>query len=68
MKGFFSKCDQIRRIMRIWSYLLKKLLMENFNFRAVTAFSELHSRKSRVGKGIYLKNCKYETAPKKRII
>ena len=33
IKGFFSKCDQIRRKLRIWlSYLLKKSLMENFIF------------------------------------
>ena len=30
IKDFFSKCDQIRRKLRIWSYLLKKSLMENF--------------------------------------
>ena len=24
IKDFFSKCDQIRRFLRIWSYLLKK--------------------------------------------
>ena len=30
IKDFFSKYDQIR--MRIWSYLLKKSLMENFIF------------------------------------
>ena len=29
---FFSKCDQNRRNPRIWSYLLKKSLMENFIF------------------------------------
>ena len=32
---FFSKCDQIRSFLRIWSYLMKKTLMENFIFRAV---------------------------------
>ena len=32
MKDFFSKCDQIRRKLRIWSHLLKKSLMENFIF------------------------------------
>ena len=32
---FFSKCDQIRSFLRIWSHLLKKSLMENFNFCAV---------------------------------
>ena len=33
--GFLSKCDQIRRKLRIWSHLLKKFLMENFTFFAV---------------------------------
>ena len=32
IKDFFSKCDQIRRKPRIWSYLLKKSLMGNFIF------------------------------------
>ena len=32
IKDFFSKCDQIRRKLRIWSRLLKKSLMENFIF------------------------------------
>ena len=27
---FWSKCDQVRGKLRIWSYLLKKFLMENF--------------------------------------
>ena len=35
IKDFFSKCDQIRRKLRIWSHLLKKSLMENFFFCAV---------------------------------
>ena len=35
IKDSFSKCDQIRRILRIWSHLLKKSLMENFIFCAV---------------------------------
>ena len=35
VKDFFSKCDQIRRKLRIWSHLLKKSLMENFIFCAV---------------------------------
>ena len=35
IKDFFSKCDQIRSFLRIWSHLLKKSLMENFIFRAV---------------------------------
>ena len=32
IKDFFSKCDQIRSFLRIWSHLLKKSLMENFIF------------------------------------
>ena len=32
----FCKFDQIHRKLRIWSYLLKKSLMENFIFCAVT--------------------------------
>ena len=32
IKAFFSKCDQIRNFLRIWPYLLKKSLMENFIF------------------------------------
>ena len=32
IKYFFSKCDQIRRKLRILSLLLKKSLMENFIF------------------------------------
>ena len=34
-KDFFSKCDEIRRKLRIWSHLLKKSLVENFIFCAV---------------------------------
>ena len=47
IKYFFGKCDKIRRKLRIWSYLLKKSLMENFNFCAVvklhTVFIILHT-------------------------
>ena len=34
-KDFFSKCNQIFSFLRIWSHLLKKSLMGNFNFCAV---------------------------------
>ena len=30
IKDFFSKCDQIRSFLRIWSHLLNKSLVENF--------------------------------------
>ena len=33
--GFFSKCDQIRRKLRIWTHLLEKRFMENFIFRVM---------------------------------
>ena len=39
MKDFFSKCDQIRRKLRIWSYLLKKSLMENVILDAFVGIS-----------------------------
>ena len=32
IKCSFSKCDQIRSILRIWPHLLKKFLMGNFIF------------------------------------
>ena len=35
IKDFFSKCDQIRSFLRIWSHLLKKSVMESFIFCAV---------------------------------
>ena len=35
VKDFFSRCDQIRSILRIWSHLLTKSLMKNFIFCAV---------------------------------
>ena len=38
IKDLFSKCDQIRIFLRIWSHLLKKSLMENFIFCVVEFF------------------------------
>ena len=35
IKDFFSKYDQSRRQLRIWSHLRKKFLMENFILCAV---------------------------------
>ena len=35
MKAFFSKCDQIRSLLRIWSHLMKKSLTQNFIFCTV---------------------------------
>ena len=31
---FFSKCDEVRTFLRIWSHLLKKSVVENFIFCA----------------------------------
>ena len=42
VKDFFSKYDQIRRKLWIWSYLLKKSLMENFVFSAVCHTESVH--------------------------
>ena len=39
IKGFFSKCDQVRSCLRIWSHLLKKSWMENFIFWAVSVMT-----------------------------
>ena len=35
IQNFFSKCDQIRKKLRICLHLLKKSLMKNFVFCAV---------------------------------
>ena len=43
LKYFFSKCDQIRRKLRIFSHLLKKSLMENLIFCAVLSALKLNS-------------------------
>ena len=40
IKDFFSKCGQIRSLLRIWSHLLKKSLMENYIFCAVLLLLE----------------------------
>ena len=47
IKDNFSKCDQIRRKLRIWSHLLKKYLMENFTFYAVPNVLFVASRQGR---------------------
>ena len=35
VKDFFSKCDQIRNFLQIWSHILKKSVTKNFIFCAV---------------------------------
>ena len=44
IKDFFSKCDQLRSKLRVWSPLLKKSLMEPLNFCAVWALIQYHPR------------------------
>ena len=44
IKYFFSKCDQIRSFLQIWSHLLKKSLMENIIFCAVLIVTNLGGR------------------------
>ena len=43
---FFSKWDQIRKNLRIWSLLLKKSLMENFIFCAVFDFLKFNNNQT----------------------
>ena len=45
IKGFSSKCDQIRRNLRICQHLLEKSLMENFIFCAVPVLSDALMKK-----------------------
>ena len=44
IKDFFSKCDQIRCFLWIWSHLLKKSLMEKFIFCAVLFYASSKER------------------------
>ena len=44
IKVFPSKCDQIRRKLRIWSHLMEKALMENFIFCAVRELCEPNNK------------------------
>ena len=52
IKEFFSKCDQIRSFLRVWSNLLMKSLMENFIFCAVCVRSFLV-----FSEGIVIEHC-----------
>ena len=45
INDFFSKCDQIRSFLRIWSHLLNKSLTENFIFCAVYVFGVIYQMK-----------------------
>ena len=52
IKDFFSKCEQIRRKFRVWSYILEKSLMENFSFSAVNLTIARKSLKSDISQQI----------------
>ena len=43
IKDFFSKCDQIRRKLQIWSHLLRKSFMENFIFCATAVVFKIRT-------------------------
>ena len=73
-KDFFSKCDQIRSFLRLWSHLLKKSLMENFhflcNFMKLSSLSMPHEniRKPEVFYYVYVVSRKSRSAAKKNRI
>ena len=46
ISDFFSKCDQIRSLLRIWQHLLKKSLMENFIFVLYTDVTASNDHKN----------------------
>ena len=56
IKDFFSKCDQIRRELQIWSHLLKKSLMENFISCAVLVTGDISIKGENRHKAVF-KNC-----------
>ena len=41
IRDFFSKCDQVRRKLRIWSHVLKKSSLESFIFCALIPDAEM---------------------------
>ena len=52
-KDFFSKCDQIRKKLRIWSHLLKKSLMENFIFCAVIKTNKSNTKSQIINRSVF---------------
>ena len=60
IKDYFSKCDQIRSLLRIWSPSLKKSLMKNLIFCAVWVYFIFIVKEDRLIKAnqdIWLVNC-----------
>ena len=56
INDFFSKCDQIRSKLRIWSRLLKKSFMEDFFFVQRTGWVSISAFSSLVGIPIEITN------------
>ena len=54
IKDFFSKCDQIRSFLWIWSHLLKKSAIENFS-GSRTSFRKII--RNLYGKAYFRKMC-----------
>ena len=57
IKDFFSKCDQIRSFLRIWSHLLNKSLTENFIICAVTSAIKTKNIGQTCSKTVAIKRC-----------
>ena len=53
IKDFFSKFDQIRRKLRIWSYLLNKSLIENFIVCIVLVYFYTQKKGNTKKRGFY---------------
>ena len=58
---FFSKCDQIRSLPRIWSHLLKKFLMQSFIFCAVMFWYLFHVAEKNIKTILILVQCLLRT-------
>ena len=68
IKDFFSKRDQIHKKLRIWSHLLKKSLMKNFIFCAVSHPDLVNSAVPRTTRATKTKTWKpYVVKRKKKI-
>ena len=63
IKDFLSKCDQIRRKLRIWSHLPKKYLMEDFNCNCIFITKRLRERWFTVNFGKFLSTAFHRTPP-----
>ena len=53
MRGFFSKYGQIHSFLPIWSHILKKSLMENFIFCAVSTPTRENTGKEKYSDLLY---------------